>query len=465
MQKTVVLNVVGLTPKLLGQYMPNLLHWAEQGKMTAIQPAFPAVTSTVQTTYLTGKRPSEHGIVANGWYFRDRCEIKFWRQANPLVQVPKLWDRAKTKDPSFTCANLFWWYNMYSTANYEVTPRPMYFADGRKIPDINTKPARLRSQLQTQLGQFPLFNFWGPNSSIISSQWIADAARWLEQQYDPTLTLIYLPHLDYCQQKIGPDVDAIAPELQAIDRLCGELIDAYQTRHAQVIVLSEYGIVPVNQPIHLNRILRQAGLLELREEQGRELLNAGASRAFAVADHQVAHIYINDPAALKQVRTLVESVPGVDQVLDAAGKQRYQIDHPRAGELVAIAAPNAWFTYYYWQDDNRAPDFARTVDIHRKPGFDPVELFLDPTLSLPALNVGRKLLQKRLGFRTLMDVIPLDATLVRGSHGRHSVQANEKPLLITQQSDRLKTEEIEATEVYSILWQHIFSEPPPPSEP
>ena len=209
MQKTVVLNVVGLTPKLLGHYMPNLLRWAERGKMAAIQPAFPAVTSTVQTTYLTGKRPGEHGIVANGWYFRDRCEIKFWRQANPLVQVPKLWDRAKAQDPSFTCANLFWWYNMYSTADYEVTPRPMYLADGRKIPDINTKPAQLRSQLQTQLGQFPLFNFWGPNSSIVSSRWIADAAKSVEQQYNPTLTLIYLPHLDYCQQKIGPEVDAI----------------------------------------------------------------------------------------------------------------------------------------------------------------------------------------------------------------------------------------------------------------
>ena len=459
MQKTVVLNVVGLAPKLLGPHAPNLSNWVARGQMAAIRPAFPAVTCTAQTTYLTGEPPARHGIVGNGWYDRDTCEIKFWRQANPLVRSPKIWDRAKARDARFTCANLFWWFNMYSTADYEVTPRPMYPADGRKIPDIYTKPADLRSHLQNEFGRFPLFNFWGPKSSIVSSQWIADAAKWVDRQYDPTLTLVYLPHLDYCQQKIGPDLEAIAPEVREVDRICGDLLDYYQARGATAIVLSEYGIGAVSQPVYLNRVLRQAGLLEVREECGLELLNAGASRAFAVADHQVAHIYVNDrdAATLDRARALIESTEGVERVLDAEGKREYQIDDPRAGDLVAIAAPDAWFAYYYWQDDSRAPDFARTVDIHRKPGFDPVELFLDPALPAPALKVGWKLLQKRLGFRVLMDVIPLDATLVRGSHGRRSVPDAEKPLLITQQTDLLKTSEIEATDVCDILWQHIFS--------
>lgn len=218
MNKTVVLNVVGLTPNLLGQHTPFLSCWAGTRQVVPVKPVLPAVTCSVQATYLTGKYPSEHGIVANGWYFRDECEIKFWRQSNKLVQAPKLWEEARSLDPTFTCANLFWWYNMYSSVDYAVTPRPMYPADGRKLPDIYTQPGELRSQLQAELGQFPLFNFWGPNTSILSTQWIAKSAKWIEQRYSPTLTLVYLPHLDYCLQQVGCDPNSVAKDLQEIGR-------------------------------------------------------------------------------------------------------------------------------------------------------------------------------------------------------------------------------------------------------
>ncbi len=451
MNKTVVLNVVGLTPRWLGEFTPCLSKWARGGQLISIKPVLPAVTCTAQTTYLTGKYPHQHGIVGNGWYFRENCEIKFWRQSNKLVQAPKIWDMARSIDPSFTCANLFWWYNMYSSADYEVTPRPMYPADGRKIPDIYTKPAQLRSQLQEELGQFPLFNFWGPNASIDCSRWIANSAKLTEEKYNPTLTLIYLPHLDYPLQKFGADENKIAASLQEIDTVCGDLIQYYEARDAEIIILSGYGITSVSKAVYINRLLRENGLIAVREELGLELLDAGASKAFAVADHQIAHVYINDPECTSQVRSLLEATEGIAQVLDESGKQQYHLDHPRSGELVAIAEPDAWFTYYYWLDDSRAPDFARTVDIHRKPGYDPVELFLDQKIRFPKAKIGLTLLKKKLGFRYLMDVIPLDPTLVRGSHGQTSTSAAESPLLLTQQKHLSQTSAIDATDVCDLL--------------
>ncbi|MDP9469204.1 MAG: alkaline phosphatase family protein [Chloroflexota bacterium] len=454
MRKTAVLNVVGLTPDLLGEATPRLRAFVDRGKLATVTPTLPAVTCTAQSTYLTGTHPDQHGVVANGWYFRDESEIKFWRQSTALVQRPKIWETARALDPTFTCANLFWWYNMYSSVDYSVTPRPMYPADGRKLPDIYTQPADLRPALQEKFGQFPLFNFWGPNTSIRATQWIADAAKWVAEHYDVTLTLVYLPHLDYGLQRFGPDDPRMAAELRELDTVCGDLIDFYQVRDTEVIVLSEYGIVPVSRPIHLNRWLREQGLIAVREELGRELLDAGASAAFAVADHQIAHVYVNDPARLPEVRSLLQETEGVAEVLDEAGKRAHHLDHPRSGELVALAAPDAWFTYYYWLDDQRAPDYARTVDIHRKPGFDPVELFLDPTLRLPKAKVGVTLLKKQLGFRYLMDVIPLDASLVRGSHGVPTAPG-AGPLFVTQRPDFLARSEIDATDVCGLILSHL----------
>jgi len=436
MNRTVVLDVVGLTQEFLDARMRRLNEWAAKRNVSTITPVLPAVTCTTQATFYTGESPVRHGIVANGWYFRDDCEIHFWRQSNRLIQAPKLWDVARRHDPKFTFANLFGWFNMYSTADVSITPRPMYPADGRKLPDIYTEPPALRTEIQQKLGTFPLFEFWGPRASINSTRWIAESAKYVEERFRPTLTFVYLPHLDYNLQRLGPDAPAIATDLAAVDRIVGDLIDFYEARDAQVIVLSEYGIVRVNKAIHLNRALRKAGLLRVREELDLEILDPGASAAFAVADHQVAHVYVNDPSKRDKVQQILEQTAGVDAVLNGFEKERLGIDHPRAGEFVVIAQPEAWFTYYYWLEDRRAPDFARTVDIHRKPGYDPVELFVDPKIKLPMAKIASKLVARKLGFRNLFDIIPLDASLVKGSHGRTDNPASRSPLFIGNGSSK-----------------------------
>jgi predicted AlkP superfamily pyrophosphatase or phosphodiesterase len=265
---------------------------------------------------------------------------------------------------------------------------------------------------------------------------------------------VYLPHLDYCLQKYGPSNPAILPELTEVDALVGELAERAEREGQRVIVLSEYGIVDVAGPVHINRVLREAGLIRVREELGLELLEAGLSDAFAVADHQVAHVYVRDPHRIDEVRRLLEATPGVERVLDDKGE--LGLDHPRSGELVAIAEPDRWFTYYYWLDDARAPDFARTVDIHRKPGYDPVELFLDPELSLPMVRVAAKVARSKLGFRTLMNVIPLDATLVRGSHGRLTDDPRKGPVFISTEPG-LVPDTVTALDVKELILRHVFA--------
>ena len=455
MNRTVVLNIVGLTPELLGEHTPKLQAFRARGNLATIEEALPAVTSTVQATYLTGKLPSEHGIVANGWYFRDECEVHFWSRSDRLVQAPKIWEVARERDPSFTCANLFWRYATYSSADYTVVERPMYPADGRKLPDIYSWPHELRHALQKDLETFPLFNFWGPNSSIVSSRWIADAAKWVETRHAPTLSLVYLPHLDYGLQRHGPDLGKVSQDLHDIDAVAGDLISFFEGRGVQVVVLSEYGIDRVSKPVHLNRLFRERGFLAVREEEGLEHLNLGMSRAFAVADHQLAHVYVNDPPRLDEVRTLLEATDGVAKVWSEEGKRAHGLDHPRSGELVVLAEPDAWFTYYYWLDDKKAPDFARTVEIHKKPGYDPAELFMDPTLKRPKLKAGGVLMKKKLGFRYLMDVIGLDASVVGGSHGRRSPAPEKAPLLMTTRKGLLQQNTVKATDVFGVLLGHL----------
>src|ERR1700733_11691774 len=321
-----------------------------------------------EATFLTGVLPNQHGIIGNGWYFRDLSEIWFWLQSAALVGGEKLWDAARARDPAFTCANMFWWYNMYSGADIGVTPRPIYCADGRKLPDCYAAPAGLRDELTQLLGPFPLFSFWGPATTIASSEWIARASIRVRKTRKPTLTLIYLPHLDYGLQRVGPDDPSITSDLRAVDNFCGELIANAERDGARTIVLSEYGITAVNRPIHINRALRGAGLLAIREELGRELLDPRASQAFAVADHQIAHVYVGNPARITEVKRLLEKLPAVEQVLDADSKPTFGLDHPRSGALAAVSHADSWFTYYHWIDDDRAPDYARTVEIHRKPG-------------------------------------------------------------------------------------------------
>ncbi|MBU6399070.1 MAG: alkaline phosphatase family protein [Verrucomicrobia bacterium] len=465
MARTAVLNVVGLTGSLLGPDTPRLNAFLQTGAKSVIVPAFPAVTCTAQSTYLTGLPPARHGIVANGWYNRELAEVQFWKQSEHLVQGRKLWEELRPLAAGFTCAKLFWWYNMYSSADYAITPRPMYPADGRKVFDIYTHPAPIRGEIKRDLGEFPFPAFWGPAAGVragpfvpqAASRWIADAAKWIERKYSPTLNLVYLPHLDYNLQRFGPKDPRLVPDLRLIDTLAGDLIDFFQERSVQTVVLSEYGITGVDAPVHLNRLFRERGWIAVRDELGLELLDCGASQVFAVADHQVAHVYLNDRALEAPVRAALENHPGVERVLGPAEQAALGVNHARAGDLIAVAAPRAWFTYYYWLDDRRAPDFARCVDIHRKPGYDPVELFLDPGLKWPPLKIAWRLLQKKLGFRMLMDVVPLEAALVKGSHGRRPESAADFPLLISGRRELLPTARLEATEVHDVLRQHVLA--------
>jgi len=458
MHRTAVLNIVGLSPDLIGSATPFLNRWMKQGRMQPVRSQFPAVTCSTQSTYLTGVTPDKHGVVANGWYFREMDEIKFWRQSNKLVEAPKIWERMKEKDPEFTCANLFWWYNMNSTVDYLATPRPIYRADGVKVPDVLTKPMSLRDELQDELGQFPLFNFWGPNTDISSSRWIAESAKRVELKWGPNLSLVYIPHLDYNLQRIGPDDRRIEIDLREVDEVCEDLITFYESRDIRVVLLSEYGIAPASKPVSLNRVLRRHGYITVREEQGGEILIPGSSRAFVVADHQIAHIYIKDPADVEPVRKLLEQEAGVERILDEEGKREYHLDHPRSGELVAMAEPEAWFTYYYWLDNDRAPDFAPLVDIHSKPGYDPAELLINPEIRSPKLKAGMKLLQKKLGFRYTMDMIPLDGYGVKGSHGRIPDRVEAGPLIASAQSDLIPDAVVDPVDVHDIIMAHLESE-------
>jgi predicted AlkP superfamily pyrophosphatase or phosphodiesterase len=438
--------------------MPRLASLAARGAMRPLRTITPAVTCSVQATFMTGLTPREHGIVGNGWYFRDLLEIWLWRQSNRLVAGEKIWEAGKRRDPSFTCANLFWWYNMGATHDVGVTPRPIYKADGRKLPDCYTVPAWLRPELTAALGPFPLFEFWGPATSIKSSRWIAEAAQHVSISRSPALSLVYLPHLDYDLQRFGPDEEnpSVKQSLRDIDDVAGELIAFAEGSGQRIVVLSEYGIAAVDRPVAINRALREAGFLVVREEDGGELLDPVASLAFAVADHQIAHVYIAAANVVDPVRRVLENLPGVAEVLDGAAKAAYHLDHPRSGELVALAEPNAWFTYFWWTDDARAPDFARTVDIHRKPGYDPAELFVDPAIRFPKVAIGQRLLRRKLGFRTLLDVVPLDATLVKGSHGRVSPDTEQGPLLISSEPALLRDETVSATDVKHLILDHVF---------
>jgi predicted AlkP superfamily pyrophosphatase or phosphodiesterase len=430
-----VIDIVGLTPSMLGSDTPNLDRLAGKGFAAPLEPVLPAVTCTAQASILTGTLPRDHGIVANGWYYRDLAEVMFWRQANQLVHGEKVWETARLSRPELRCAKLFWWYNMYSSADLSVTLRPMYPADGRKIPALYSHPSALHEGLEEELGPFPMFDFWGPRAGLPSSQWIADAAAIVFEGERPELSLVYLPHLDYNLQRLGPDDPAVREDIRAIDGVAGELIDRVQSRGGEVVVVSEYGIEQATGVIYPNRLLRDAGMIEVRETLGWELLDCGASRAFAVADHQLAHVYVRDPADVARVAELLSGQPGIAEVLDGEGKARYGLDHPRSGELVCVAEPGNWFAYYYWLDDDRAPDFARTVDIHRKPGYDPAELFLDPDRPLVKARLGFNLAKKLLGFRYLMDVIPLRADLVKGTHGRLTTDPRVGPMLISSSTE------------------------------
>ncbi len=429
MRPVLVLDVVGLTSRLLA-HAPRLTALGERGARAPLTTVLPAVTCPAQATLLTGTLPTAHGAVGNGWLDPDTSEVRNWMQSNRLVKGEKLYETARARFPGIRVAKLFWWFNQGAAVDLALTPKPWYHADGKKSFDVYAEPQSFGDELKAELGAFPFFEFWGPRSGLGSSRWIADAARVTLERHAPGLTLVYLPHLDYAHQRHGPADPRSLAAVRQVDALCGELIDTADRLGAATVVCSEYGITAVDRPVHVNRRLRESGLLAVRDGPQGELLDVFGSRAFAVAEHQVAHVYVQREADLGAARAALAELPGVERVLGREEQRAVGLAHPRAGALVAVAEPGAWFTYYHWLDDARAPDFARTIDIHRKTGFDPCELFVDPALSFPRVRVARRLAQKLLGFRYVLDVVPLDARLVRGSHGRPPETAEDGPVFL-----------------------------------
>ncbi len=450
--RSVVINIVGLCKDLIGPHTPYTNKQIESYSLGLIEPNIPAVTCTAQATYLTGQNPSEHGIVANGWYDRTLHEHHFWKQSNRLVRGEKLWEAIRNQKKNFTCAQLFWWYNMYSSADYSITPRPLYLSDGKKVFDIYSQPLSIRDTIKNDLGEFPFPSFWGPMAGLPSSKWIAESAKWVEEKYSPDLSLVYLPHLDYNLQRLGPKDPKIQEDVRAIDKIVGDLVQFYKEREIQPFLLSEYGISETNHCIHINRLFRSKNWLTIKDELGLELLDCGASKVFAITDHQIAHIYLNDPTLKKEVIEALSRIEGVSEILYDDSLKKAGLNHFRSGDLVAIAKENSWFSYYYWENDKKAPDFARCIDIHRKFGYDPCELFIDSEITLPKLKILSTLIKKKLGFRTLMDVIPLNTDLVKGSHGCKPKDKNFWPVLIGP--NNLESER-KATSIFDYLIQNL----------
>lgn len=424
-RKLLVADLVGLTPRAL-ERAPAIRAIAKNGFVTSLSTVLPAVTCSAQASFLTGTLPRDHGIVGNGWYFRRLDEVLFWRQSRGFIDGESIFDILKKSGR--TAANVFGWYNWNCGADFSVTPKPSYPSDGSKYPGIHTEPAELRGALEGELGAFPLFDFWGPRAGIVSSEWIARSAKFLIQQKSPDLVFCYIPHLDYDHQRFGPDDPRSDRAVADLDRVAGDLFQFARDRGYDILVFSEYGITGVERPVMLNKLLREGGWLRARiDPHVGELPLFGTSRAFAVCDHQLAHIYIKNPADIPTVKKLLESTPGVERALDRSEQREFGIDHHNSGELVAVSAADAWFAYNYWLDDSLAPDFARTVDIHKKPGYDPAELFVDPKITFPAGRVAWTLLKKKLGFRYLMKMISLDPSMVRGSHGRLPQEPSRGP--------------------------------------
>lgn len=398
MNYTILLDVVGLEVKHLDSgLVPNIAKITANGETAKLEPTFPSVTSTVQASILSGRYPREHGIISNGLYDRNTYNVSFWEQSSSLVQAQRVWDMVKQKNSKKT-AVLFWQNTMYANSDIVVTPRPIHL-DDKMIMWCYSKPVGYYEKLKEKLGEFNLASYWGPFASSKSSEWIANAAEYTLDNERPNFLFVYIPHVDYSAQRFGKGAVQVRDDLKKADEIVGRLVqktaDLGIQDETQFVIISEYAFNDVKGAVPLNLVLRNAGLLSIRTIQEKEYLDFEYSKAFAMVDHQVAHLYIKKGYET-ETRKALENTDGVERILDNTGKKELAIDHERSGELIAISARDRWFSYYWWHDENRAPDFAGKVDIHRKPGYDAVELFID---------------QKTKS-------IPLDASLVKGSHGR-----------------------------------------------
>ena len=433
--RVLVLDLVCLTLEHLAdrKFTPTLNRLAEEGYAMSLRPPFPAVTCTSQATLTTGTLPREHGVVCNGMFERDRFAVRFWDQPTSMVKREKVWETLRRRDPGATSALLFFQNTMFASADVVVTPAPLHLDEGL-IPWCYSKPVGFYERLAESHGEFQLPWYWGPLAGAKSSEWIAQAALGTLEEHGPTLTFVYLPHLDYNTQRFGADSEQFLGDLRRMDEIVAELVDGLERlglrEETAIVLLGEYAMTNVSRPILLNRELRQRGFLLVRTIGGHEFLDLELSDAFAMVDHQIAHVYVKTGRE-DAVRAALREVAGVEQVLGREEQRELAIDHPSSGELIAIAEADAWFAYYWWLDDALAPPYAREIDIHRKPAYDPVELFFDPATRST----------------------PLKPELVRGSHGRPAESEPRRPALIVADAAARRPggEEVEMTAVPEII--------------
>ncbi len=414
-----ILNVVGLTPEMISQQTPNLLSLVKTSELRPLDGVLPAVTLSAQASILTGKPVSEHGVVGNGWLFRDTMEPRLWQQSRNLCSGEFFYEKAQKA--GLSVAKLFWWFNQGCSADYSVTPKPYYSCDGNKAFGIHGTPEGFTDKLEAELGKFPFHAFWGPEAGVKSSEWIARATEYTLKNQRPDLTMAYIPHLDYDLQRFGATRtgsvtgDHLATNLTQLDNLLAPLLTTAQELECKIIILSEYGITNVNRPVFINKILNQNGFLQTRQGPFGDILETFNSDAFAVCDHQIAHVYIKNQSKIIPIKKLLRNTAGIAAILSKDEQSEFKVNHPRSGELLALAEDDSWFTWQY--DSGNPPDFAATVDIHRKPGYDPAELFYAGSKVTGRLKSAVCLLRKKLGLRYRFNVISTDPYRVKGSHG------------------------------------------------
>jgi predicted AlkP superfamily pyrophosphatase or phosphodiesterase len=428
----ILLSIPGLRKQDVAA-MPALARLAAAGDQTNLVPSFPCVTCPVQANMTTGTTPREHGVVANGFYYRDKHEVEMWTAWNECIQRPQIWDILHQHDHSLTSAVWFALHSKRCGADLVCTPAPIHNPDGSESLWCYTKPTEMYGVLRDKLGHFPLQHFWGPMSNINSTAWICESALHAARESRPRFFYIYLPHLDYAAQKFGPDSPQAARALIELDGVLEKLfagIDAaYAPEKPLWLVASEYTIGPVDHVVYPNRVLRQAGMLAVNDAGEGEMLDFSHSRAWALVDHQFAHVFVANPADVERVAALFRGREGIAEVVVGKDRGKYDLDHQRSGEVILISTPNSWLAYYWWLSDDRAPKFARTVDIHRKPGYDPAEMHVDMATK----------------------TISLDATLVKGSHGAPPHDESQRGIIIASEKGVLVGAAMADTDVCELV--------------
>jgi predicted AlkP superfamily pyrophosphatase or phosphodiesterase len=397
----VVLDIVGLDISHVSSgLIPTISDLAGIGECGYLKPVFPSVTSTVQSSVLSGKYPNQHGIISNGLYDRENYQVSFWEQSSKLVKSERIWDILKKKNNDLKTSILFWQNTMFANSEFVITPRPIHLENGQMDMWCYSRPPDYYEEVSNIIGEFDLYSYWGPFASFKSTEWISKSVEYTLEKYKPNLLFAYFPQLDYSSQKFGKNSTEVKVDLEKIDEVVSSIIKKTKKlgifEETEFIIFSEYGFNDVNDGISINKLLREKGYLAIRTIKNKEYIDFEYSKAFAMVDHQIANIYIKNPEDKNFVKEILEEVKGIEKICDDKEKRELKIDHSRSGDLIAISNKDKWFSYYWWFEDNKAPTFTKTVDIHRKPGYDPLELFVD--------------------FKTKS--IPFETALVKGSHGR-----------------------------------------------